>query len=467
MLDLWIVGMYLIVTLISGIVIVNDTKNFQTFSIADRKYSTLILFTTLATTFLGGGDILGGSEKAFKQGFIFMIFAISNLIYSMIIANVIAPNIDKYLGCISIGDIMKNLFGKKAQILTGIAGILKDTTIIGAQLSAIGYILHYFLGFSHYLGIYIAGLIVIIYSTTGGTRAIAIRSPFQFIISLIAILIIVTVGVNYIGGYKKLFHHLPKIYLQTPSINNSELIQYIDTSLIIILTIIRPTNIQRLLMAKSSKQAVRASRYAGVIYFLALCIICLIGIVAKILAPNLDPRMAIPYMTDLLPEGLCGLTIIGLLSIPLFTAESLLNTVAVFLVNDVVTPLLNNNISEPKKLQLARLSIFIIGSLSIIGAINFDSALDIVIFAHIFWNPLIVIPFFVAIIGFKLNKSSFWYSAIGGFIVAVLWKITNLQNVLGFRSILPGMIANIILLFASHYYYKKFLPQRFTPITLK
>jgi SSS family solute:Na+ symporter len=463
MLDLLVVVIYLIVTLVAGIWSGQDVKDLRAFSIGGRKYGTSVLVATITATFVGGGDTLGGGEKAFKSGIIFFIFVISNFIYSMILANVLAPRIDKYEGCISIGDIMGVIFGKKAQILTGIAGTLKEITITGAQLSAIGYIFYYFLGISHSIGIFIAGGIVITYSVFGGMKSITITDVIQFIVLVVAVPTIANVGLYKIGGYKMLFDSLPVSHLKFFPKNKLDLIQNIDTALIIILTIVRPTSVQKLLMAKDAKQASKAFRYSGYIYLLALSMITVIGLIAKILAPNLNPYMAVPYIVDLLPIGFRGLAIAGLLAIIMSTADSLLNAASVLLVNDVVIPLSRGQITEERKLQLARLSTFIIGVLSIIGAVSFESVLDIIIFSHIFWSPLIAVPFFLVTIGFQLNKTSFWYSAIGASTTVILWKTLELESTTGFSSNLPGIAASTSLLLGSHYYYKLFEPEKFEP----
>jgi Na+/proline symporter/signal transduction histidine kinase len=464
MLDLWTVGIYLAITLVVGIALGRNVKDLSAFSIADKNYGTAVLIATITATFLGGGDTLGGGEKAFKYGTIFFIFVISNLIYSMIIANVLAPRIDKYKGCISVADIIRVMFGKKAQIVAGIAGSLKETTIIGAQLSAIGYVFHYFLGLSHSTGIFIAGGIVVLYSVFGGMKSVTVTDVIQFIVLVVAIPMIANVGLHKIGGYQKLFHLLPASHLKILPENKLDFIQNIDTALVIMLTVVGPTSVQRLLMAKDAKQAAKAFRYSGCIYFVALSMIALIGFVAKILAPNLNPHMAVPYVVDLLPLGFRGLAIAGLLAIIMSTADSLLNAVSVLLINDVVTPLSKNQITETRKLQLARLSTFVIGLLSIIGAVSFESVLDIMMFGHVFWSPLIVAPFFVVTVGFQLNKNSFWYSAIGAIATVILWEALKLEGITGFSSTLPGMVASAILLFSSHYYYKKYQPAKFEPI---
>lgn len=74
MLDLWIRGGFLLVTLIVGIWQGRGIKSLKSFAIADRDYATGVLVTTIAATEIGRGSSLGVAEKSFVVGiFLFLL----------------------------------------------------------------------------------------------------------------------------------------------------------------------------------------------------------------------------------------------------------------------------------------------------------------------------------------------------------------------------------------------------------
>jgi SSS family solute:Na+ symporter len=466
MIDLTIVGVFLLITLVIGIWHGRGIKDLTTFSIAERNYTTAVLVATVTATYLGGESALGSAEETFKYGIFFMIAYCGDVAYSLIIALVVAPRIDKYRNCISIGDMIEKSYGKTAKIITGITGTLKCITTLGGQVSAIGYVSHYFLGLTHLHGILIGIGIIIIYSASGGVKAVTITDVIQFVVLMITIPMICNLGLAKVGGYTNLFNALPTSHAGISALSNKDLIRNVDIFLIMCLSFVGPTTAPRLLMAKNSQQAVVTFYYSALIYGIFFTLISLIGLSAKILKPDLNAVLALPYIIDLLPHGLRGLAIAGLVAIVMSTADSVVNTASVLIVNDIIVPLSKRVISEERKLKIARLSTILVGTFSIIAAVSWKSILDILIISCSFWTPIVVVPFLFALLGFRVEKKSFLISAIGGSLVLIIWKILKVQTYVYFSAAIPGMIGNAIFFFASHYYYKNLRPSKFTPVPI-
>jgi Na+/proline symporter len=464
MLDWWIVGIFLLITLLVGIWQGRGMTNLSTFSIAGKNYSTAVLVATITATFLDGSAVLGLPENTFKYGMIFFFVSLGDIFYTLIQARFIAPNIDKFDGCISVGDMIEKSYGKKAKLFTGVSGTLMYITALGAQISAIGYIFHYFLGMSHSLGVFIGYGIIIIYSTWGGMKAVTMTDVIQFIVLIVAVPIICNMGLSKIGGYSQLFTKLPSTHLEIISHDKTILIKSIEVFFIFLLTLTGPATVQRLLMAKNGKQASQAFYYAAFIYIGFFSLVCITGLTAKILKPDLDPVLALPYIIGLLPIGLKGFAIAGLIAIVMSTADSFLNSASILLVNDTIMPLTKKELSNNTQLRIAQMATILIGSLSIIATFAFKSVFDIMMLSKLFWTPVIVIPFVTSVLGFAVDRKSFWVGALGAAIVVITWQIFKLEKVMIITSTLPGIIGNFIFFFGSHYYYKWFKPERFEPI---
>jgi SSS family solute:Na+ symporter len=413
---------------------------------------------------LSGGSSLGNAEKTFKYGILFLIIPLADIFYGFIIASVVAPRIDKYKGCISIGDMIGKSYGKTPKIITGVAGTLKSITSLGAQASAIGYVFHYFLGLEHLTGILIGVGIIIIYSTAGGIKAVTITDVLQFIVLMIAIPLICNMGLSKVGGYSPLIEALPDTHISLAAVSKQDLVRNIEIFLIFVLTFIGPSTVPRLLMAKNASQAVQASYYAALIYIVFYSLVTIIGLSAKVLKPDLDPVLAMPYIVDLLPIGFRGVAVAGLIAIIMSTADSVMNTASVLIVNDIIAPLSKKDLSEEAKLRIARCSTILIGIFSIVSAVSLKSVLDIMVLSYAFWAPIVVIPFFFALLGFRVDKRSFLIATCGSCLTVIVWKVLKLEKEFFIRDTLPATFADFLFFFGSHYYYKLLKPERFEPI---
>jgi SSS family solute:Na+ symporter len=466
MLDLWIVGIFLFITLVVGVWQAKGMTNLSIFSIAEKRYSTAVLVATITATFLGGEAALGFSEKTFRYGMIFFLISLGEVFKTFIQASFIAPNIDhRYKGCISVGDMIEKSYGRQAKLFTGIAGTLMYITSLGAQISAIGYVFHYFLGTTHLFGVLVGGGIIIIYSTFGGIKAVTTTDVIQFIVLIIAIPIICNLGLSKIGGYSKLFQLLPSSHISISLENKAIIVKNAEIFLLLLLTLVGPATVQRLLMARNSKQASEAFYYAACIYLFFFGLVCVIGLTAKVLKQDLDPLLAMPYIIELLPIGFKGLAIAGLIAIIMSTADSILNTASIMLVNDIILVLTKRKLSDSTQLRLAQFSTFFIGIFAIVAAFSFKSVFDIMVLSKLFWTPVIVIPFVVAVTRSIVERKSFWIGALGAAITAIIWRVFELEKSMIITSTLPAMLANFIFFFGSHYYYKLFKPERFEPIS--
>jgi SSS family solute:Na+ symporter len=77
-----------------------------------------------------------------------MVYAVALLGFSLtviLVALFIAPKMDKYRDCLSIGDIIAKSYGKTAQIITGVFSMIICAGILGAQVGAMGAIFERFL----------------------------------------------------------------------------------------------------------------------------------------------------------------------------------------------------------------------------------------------------------------------------------------------------------------------------------
>ncbi|KIE04256.1 hypothetical protein NF27_IP00240 [Candidatus Jidaibacter acanthamoeba] len=441
-LDISIVIIFLISNLILGVISGTKIKNLREYAVGNRNISGVILAITVIATLVGGGSSLGTSTEVYKFGIIVIVAKYGVSLGMLIIAYFIAPRMERFFGFVSVGEIMGRLYGENARIITGISGALLCTGRMAAQVLALGYISSYFFNIDEKFAIILGSLIVTISSAFGGIKAIVYTDVLQFIIIIITIPIILSIGIQEVGGYKELISSLP--WDKKTIFPSSDMFKkYFFVFLYMALPLLSPPFVQRMLMAGNIDQIKKSFISTAIIDFIFTTIAGFIGLITLKLYPSIDPNHAfLKLVNTLTPIGIKGLVIIGLLSILMSTADAYLNMISISLVNDVAKPL-KLNLSTKKELLYTRILTVFVGILAALIALNFKNIFELAIYATNFWGPIIVAPLLLGIFGIKGNYKSFIYGATAGLSVFIMWEVLKLKDKTYIYSTIPSVVANI------------------------
>jgi SSS family solute:Na+ symporter len=316
--------------------------------------------------------------------------------------------------------------------------------IMGAQVGAMGDVFNVFTGMSEIYGILIGCGIAIAYTTFGGMKAVIITDIIQFLILAVGLPLVLVFGISQIGGISALISDLPAGHVNwIPS--NLTLVAFISLFLILLLgeTLV-PPYVQRLLIGRNLKETAKGTYWSGLFSIPFFAVTGLIGLLAFKLDPSMESNLALPNAIKIiLPVGLRGLVVAGVISIVMSSADSFLNSASVAFTNDIYKQWKTGKMSMSSELLCARMVNLITGILAIIVAINIPNILDILIFAYNFWAPVILAPLAGAILGFGRGPKSFFAGAICGITGTVVWKY-GFHDLGGFDGLLIGVFTNLI-----------------------
>jgi len=212
-----------------------------------------------------------------------------------------------------------------------------------------------------------------------------------------------------------------------------------------------PPVMQRLLMAKNRAQIRLTLCITALIEVPFFVVVGLIGLIAVALSPDHDANLAFPHLVNnILPMGLRGLAIAGLLSVVMSTADSYLNAAGITLVHDAIKPLYKRELSNKAELRLTQIVTFVLGTLSTIIALSFSSIMSIILFSLNFWGPIIVVPLYAGLLGFRAGPKCFYAGTTSGTIVFLIWHFM-VEPSLGVGSLIPSMVANALGFMAAFY----------------
>jgi Na+/proline symporter len=224
------------------------------------------------------------------------------------------------------------------------------------------------------------------------------------------------------------------------------------------------TFIQRFLMANDSRQLNKVLINTALISLPLTLVICLIGFIIKVKAPEINSNTAFYYLIgNYLPIGITGLLITGILAAIMSTADSWLNTTSVLCAHDIIKGLFPK-LTEAQELFIARVSVLMISMLSMLLAFSWQSLMSLIWLAGNFWEPLILIPLIAGFLKFQTNQRSFICGSVFGILGTFFGRY--IAGEFATTSLLFGTIGSAIGLFGMHYLQKllyKQIPQYIGP----
>lgn len=449
---------FLTLNLLFGLVASQGVSTMRAYSIGDKKFSTATIASTIVATCIGGSFFVTSLTEAYRQGLgIIIVFCVGDLLNLFLIGKFFVPRMKEFLNTLSIAEAMGDLYGQNVRIITAISGFIGISGIIAIQLKISGLLFEFALGMPLIYGIVISGIIITIYSSLGGIKSVTFTDVIQFvtfgtIIPVIAYFLFQGINtelsiVNTLAN-NPLFD-LTKIF----SFYNPNLYYLISIFVWLVIPAFNPAIFQRIVMAKDTHQASQSFRVAAIFYFLLCAITCWIGILLLTLYPNLHAKDILKVMISEhnWAMGFKGIILAGIMAMVMSTVDSYINSSAILLVHD-----LRQTIGKKlliNELKTTRICSAFIGLFSIILAIRSGSLLDLIINASMFYMPVVTVPFIMTIFGFRSSSKSVIAGMIAGFGSAIIWEIYfKISNIGG---VAPGMLANLFVLFFTHYFFKQ------------
>jgi SSS family solute:Na+ symporter len=443
LLDQGIVFGYFALILVVGIWTSRSVKNMDDFSTGSRSYSAAFIFATLSASFIGGGFTSGLAEKVFTMGLVYVIALWGFSVKEILVATLIVPRMAPFKNAISVGDIMGQLYGKKAQILTGLASGLVCAGIAGAQFAAFGYVLNVLTGIETTLGIMLGTIIVIIYAALGGMKSVVANDVIHFCILIIALPLVLALGIDRIGGIAYLISSVPADHLSALGSLSFVTVAGLFLNFFLGETLV-PPYVQRLLIGKNFKETAKGTLWSGLLSIPFFLLVGVIGLIALIMNPSLNPNLALPYVINtVMPEGLKGIAIAGMMAVVMSSADSFLNAAAISITHDVLKPLQKNHFSPKAELMWSRIITVLVGIVGVIFALRTQSALDILLVAYNFWTPFILVPLISGIFGIKAPPQAFWLGCVAGIAATCVWLLNVGEST--FNGAIIGIAVNLVV----------------------
>ncbi len=456
-LDAFIIAAFLITILLIGLFAGRDIKDIREYAVANKMFGTAALILTYMATEVGGQGVINIVGEAGTTGIIIIVAFMSFPLAFIIQGLFIAPKMARFSQCMTMGDVMGELYNDNAKILVGIFGTLISLCCAGAELVVLGIVFESFLGINFYWGVLLGGITLTIYVIQGGIKSVTATDVFQFITLLLLLPVLTVIAFKHAGGISTVLTNVPADRLQ---IWQHEKFSYY---LVLFLSFgvfhfnsIDPALVQRILMAKSAQQ-IRSIYFTLAGLFAALFLVfMLIGLAGHQLYPELPAVSIVPHLIqELLPTGLRGLMMAGIIAVMMASIDSYLHAAGLSLVHDVMQPLYKRSGMNIDELKWVRYTTLLSGLILIsLSLTRSENVYELVFVALEFGAPLLVFPFFTGVMGLKPDKKAFYISTGSTLATFFIGKLL-LPSVYNHFLPIICVAASGITFFAMHFVKKR------------
>jgi len=381
-----IVGLYLLATMVAGLMVRRYVGGVEDFLVAGREMDVHLGIASLAATEFGIVTCMYTAEAGYRFGFAGatpgILMALAMLIVGLT-GFCIKPL--REAGVMTLPELFEKRFGPGVRRASGVVIVLGGLLNMGVFLRTGGEFLMTVTGFAapaqsatqswtsaHMLEISMTALLlmVAVYTILGGMLSVLVTDFLQFVVMSVG-LVAVTALVLVRLGFSALADTVESHYgaagfnpIRNPEMGWAYVLFNACLNLAVVLT--WQTTIQRVMAAKDARTGQRV--YTGTAFFFVCRFLIpgLWGIAAlKALPPGtagITTLNAMPsWLGPFLPVGLTGLMIAAMLAADMSTDSSYMLTWAGVIYNDIVAPWRRPGWTEKKGLLLNRTIVGLIG----------------------------------------------------------------------------------------------------------
>ncbi len=287
------------------------------FLLMGRQLTLPMFVGTLVATWYGG--IFGVTEIAFSKGiYNFITQGLFWYIAYIIFALFIVRRVKRY-EAVTLPDLVGSMFGPRSARLSGVFNFFNVLPV--SYVISLGLFLQTIVGWSFFQSMSFGVALVVLYSVGGGLRAVVFSDLVQFFVMCSGVAIILLLSVSNFGGLNFLTQSLPAEHF---SLTGGEgLSTTLVWGFIALSTLVDPNFYQRVFAAQSTRVARNGILVSTLIWFCFDICTTFGAMYARAVIPAAEPGVAyLVYALQLLPDGVRGFVLAGILATILSTLDS-------------------------------------------------------------------------------------------------------------------------------------------------
>ncbi|WP_405064634.1 sodium:solute symporter family protein [Kribbella sp. NBC_01505] len=441
------------------------------FFLSGRSLPAWVTGLAFISANLGAIEIMGMSANGAQYGMPTVHYFWIGAIPAMLFLGVVMMPFYYGSKVRSVPEFMLRRFGKPAHLVNAISFAVAQVLIAGVNLFLLATIVNVLLGWPIWLSLIIAAAIVLSYITLGGLSAAIYNEVLQFFVIVAALLPLTLIGLHKVGGWQGLVDKVtasPGGAEQLSAWPGNELSGFNNSFLSVIGLVFGlgfvlsfgywTTNfveVQRALASKNMSAARRTPIIGSFPKMFIPFIVIIPGIIAAVAVPELQELKktgsgSVTYndallllMRDLLPNGMLGLAITGLLASFMAGMAANLSSFNTVVTYDLIERYIIKDRDDAFYLRTGRWltvggTIVAIGTAAI--ASGYSNLMDYLQQLFSFFNAPLFATFILGMFWKRMTAAAGWIGLVSGTSTAVLVFILSETGVIN----LPGQGASFV-----------------------
>ena len=450
----------------------NETGSFLSqYFVGNRSLGGFVLAMTTVATYSSVSSFVGGPGMAWQVGFGWIYMAVVQVTAVFLVLGIFGKRVallSRKLNSVTVVDIIRARYGSDAlaalaalAIVVFFCGTMTAQFVGGAKLFAA------VTGYSYEMGLALFGLVVVIYTSIGGFRAVAFTDTCCALVMMGGIVLLFYYVLEAGGGYEAIMTGIkanhPEMLEPLAAGKMPWGLYFTQWLLVGILTIALPQSVVRGISYKDTKGLHQAMLIGTIVVGFMNIGINFTGILARgILTGDLSEYGTVDNIIPLtivraMPEELVGLAIIGPLAASISTISGLLIVASSALIKDVYLHWQAKRNITPGAGKLRLLSMT---ATAVMGALVFVIALtppSVIWLINMFaFGGLETAFFWVLLLGLysrRANKTGALCSMLGGTLAYCLTQGLGFK-VMGLHQITIGITCSLIFFLLGNFFGK-------------
>ena len=436
--------------------------------VGGQSLGGFVLAMTMVATYSSVSSFVGGPGMAYEIGFGWIYMAVIQTMTIFLVLGIFGTRVARLarrIHAVTIVDIIRHRYRSDALaavaafvIVLFFAASMVAQFVGGAQLFAA------VTGYSYELGLVLFGIVVVIYTSIGGFRAVALTDTCCAIVMMLGIVLLFYYVLAAGGGFAAILENLRTAHpaMLTPTAEGRMPISlYVSQWLLVgALTIALPQSVVRGISYRSSRDMHRAMIIGTVVIAFMNIAVNLVGVLGRGVL-GVDAKSlggvdsVIPQlMAHVMPPELLGFAIIGPLAASISTISGVLIVASSAVVKDVYLHHAQKHGRDVPEERLRRLSMGVTAVLGVIVFILAVSPPSLIWLINMFaFGGLETAFFWVLVFGLFTrwaNRTGALAAMAGGTVIYCAAMALGIKP-LGLHPISVGITASLVLFLAGSY----------------
>lgn len=394
------ISIYVLAMLIMGFYVSKRIKTNDDYFLGGRTLGPFLTTFSIFATWFGAETCIGTAGAVYREGLSSIHADPIGYAACIILMGVFFAKVLWKKKITTIPDLFRERFSPATEKLAAVLLVPSSIIWAGAQIRAFGQIIHSTTDYGFTIAVTVAAVVVIIYTVSGGMLADAYTDLIQGFALIAGLAFLLIAMIWDMGGIEKSFATIDVSRLNVfGGHEDRSFLGRLELWMVPIMgSLMAQELVSRVLASRSETIAANSCYRAGGMYLLVGFIPVLVGLLGLHYMPNLhDTETIMPLLAKTHLSYFFYIIFVGaLVSAILSTVDSTLLSASALFSHNLIYPSLNN-LTERKKVLIARGGVLVSGFIAYGIAFTSDSITELVELASGLGGPSILVMTLVAL----------------------------------------------------------------------